>query len=201
MQRTTTSPRAKQKSRPLEEFLFDRLMTGAVLGFVVGVLVQMVLRELYVGAQGGTGRGAFAFRLFGGAIAGGMLAAWLFPRARRLAAGAASAAAVGAALMAVVTAAPLLATWPCVRHTPAGVALYLALSTVVGAAAGLIGRDALQFAARDKTPSPPHRQRPPPWVLLLVELGWRMESLPTPRTRRRDRLRRQPMPDAWIEII
>jgi len=170
-------------------------MTGAVLGLIVGIFLLPVIG----GELTGTARGGL-LRLITGSVAGGMLSAALLGPTRRLRGSAAGSAAVGAALMLLATGAPLLAVWGSVHAATAGVAAYLAFCAATGAVLGLIARDAERFTGRNQEPAP-RIPRPPFWVMLLVELGWLMEALPTRRSRRREHLRREPVPDAWIETI
>jgi len=192
--------RSARGTRRKDVSLAERAQLGAGLGLFVGLFAMYGLDAAYAGTPGDGPFVLFLALIFAGTAAGGGLAGALLGPAQQLLGSTQRAASVGAGLMAVTTAGALAATWPFTEFTAGGVAAYFGVSAVAGAMFGMLARDAIHYAPAGEATVPKLRT-PPLWVLLLVELGWMMDALPTPRSRRREQLRRAPVPDAWRRIV
>jgi Mlc titration factor MtfA (ptsG expression regulator) len=196
--RSSTRPRRRHHvHRPAP--LWERVETGAMLGLLMMMFSVIPLSAEYGDPPGRFGFACFIALMFAGALAGGALAGALLGPAQRFVGSPGRAAAVGAALACVAAGTLLAATWHFTAFRPAAVAGWFGVWSMAGAVAGLLARDALYY--QPEPGKPRHARRPPLWVLVLVELGWMMESLPLRRSRRRRALRQQPTPRAWIDII
>jgi|GEM_PF-41637 len=197
------SRRAARETRRGYGTLVERAQSGAGLGVLVGMFAMFGPCAAYAGTPGRWPYPLFLLLIFAGTAVGGGLAGALAGPAQRLRGSTWGAAAVGAGLMSVTTGCALAATWPFTAFTAGGVAAYFGMSAAVGAVSGMLARDAMHHApAGEAGPrTPPTPRTPPAWVRLLVELGWRMDAVPTRRSRRRERLRREPVPNAWRRIV
>jgi len=170
-----------------------------MLGLVMLAFAIIPLSAEYGDPPGRFGFACFIALVFAGSFAGGALAGALLGPAQRFLGSARRAATVGAGLMCVAAGTLLLATWHFTAFSPAAVAGWFGVWSMAGAVAGLLARDAMYYQPEPSKPR--HARRPPLWVLVLVELGWMMESLPSRRNRRREALWTQETPRAWTEII